>query len=102
MYPPRLTLRDLPLAARLTLAAFLLAVGLGYGSAMVQVHFQDAKPGQVLPGGDDLVRKFNGEQDPAKRMSTLERLVRTPEHKYAQFSGYAKADTDALSLPALS
>jgi hypothetical protein len=89
MSPPRdrLTLRALPLAARLTLAAFLVAVAFGYASAMVQVHFQDATPGTVLPDGDDLVRKFNGEQDPAKRVSTLVRLIRTPEHEDAPFSG---------------
>jgi hypothetical protein len=83
----RFTLRDLPLAARLTLAAFLVAVATGYGSALVQVHFQDAHPGQTLPGGDDLVRKFHGETDPAKRVSTLERLVRTPDHEDAPFTG---------------
>ncbi len=87
MPPPRLTLRGLPLAARLTLATFLVAVGLGYCSALVQVHFQDAPPGTFLPDGDALVRKFNGEQDPAKRVSTIARLIRTPEHEDTPFSG---------------
>ena len=45
--PERLTLRALPLAARLVLAVFLIAVGLGYGSALVQLHFQHASPGQL-------------------------------------------------------
>jgi hypothetical protein len=40
-----------------------------------------------LPTSDDLVRKFHGEQDPAKRVSTLERLIRTPDHEDAPFTG---------------
>lgn len=84
---PRFTLRDLPFAARLTLATFLIAVGLGYLAAMVQVHFQHAKPGQLLPTADDLVLKFHGEPDPSKRVSTLERLLRTPDHEDVSFDG---------------
>ncbi len=85
--PDRLTLRAFPLPVRLTLAVFLIAVGCGYGSALVQVHFQDSRGGQLLPSGDDLVRKFNGEQDPAKRVSTIERLIRTPDDEDAPFNG---------------
>src|SRR3954471_15790177 len=59
--PPaaRWTLRDLPLAARLTLAAFLISVGLGYFSALVQLHFQHAEPGQHLPAAEQAVLKFH-------------------------------------------
>src|SRR5262245_17963938 len=84
---PRLTLRGLPFAARLTLAVFLVAIGLGYASAMVQVHFQHAAPGQMLPTGDDLVLKFHGDPDPAKRVAPLARLIRTPEHAELPFTG---------------
>jgi hypothetical protein len=88
MNPPnRFTLRDLPLAARLTLAVFLIAVGLGYGSALVQLHFQHATPGNALPSIDDVVRKFHGETDPAKKVSTLERLIDTPSHEDTPFNG---------------
>jgi hypothetical protein len=83
----RLTLRVFPLPVRLTLAAFLIAVGCGYGSALVQVHFQDTRGGQLLPNRADMIRKFNGEQDAAKRVSTIERLIRTPEHEDAPFTG---------------
>jgi mono/diheme cytochrome c family protein len=58
--PRPLTLRDLPLAARLTLALFLISVGIGYVSALVQLHFQHAAPGEMLPTPDDAVRTFHG------------------------------------------
>ena len=102
MYPPpdRMILRSFPFAVRLTLAAFLIAVGVGYCSALVQVHFQDAKGGQLLPTPADMVRKFNGEQDPAKRLSTIERLIRTPESDDVPFTGQGsmfRAFTDKSS-----
>jgi hypothetical protein len=87
MQPPRFTLRSFPLSVRLTLAAFLCAVGVGYGAALVQVHFQDSPNGKLLPDGNDLVHKFNGEQNPAKRVSTLERLLHTPENDDVPFTG---------------
>lgn len=71
----RLTLRDLPLAARLVLALFLISVGLGYASAMVQLHFQHASPGQFMPSAHDVIVKFHGDPDPAKRMGALQRLL---------------------------
>src|SRR5438270_35276 len=83
--PDRLTLRTLPLPTRLTLAVFLTAVGFGYGTALVQVHFQDSRGGQLLPTGDDLVRKFHG--DATKLVCPLERLLRTPEHEETPFNG---------------
>jgi hypothetical protein len=61
----RLLLRNLPLVSRLVIAAFLLSVGVGYFSALVQLHFQAAKEGELLPDeertkeiyyGDDKVR----------------------------------------------
>jgi hypothetical protein len=94
----RLTLRAFPLPVRLVLAVFLSAVGFGYGSALVQVHFQDSRGGQLLPTGDDMVRKFHG--DPTKLISPLERLVRPPEHEDAPFNGQGsmvRAFTDKSS-----
>jgi len=85
--PNRFVLRDLPLAARLTLAAFLMAVGLGYGSALLQLHFQHATPGTALPSVDDVVRKFHGDPNPANRVSTLQRLVETPAVGDVPFNG---------------
>jgi hypothetical protein len=73
----RLTLRDLPLAARLTLAAVLISVGIGYFSALVQLHFQHARPGSVLPTLEDSVDVFHGKKtDP---VSHIERLLTADE-----------------------
>jgi hypothetical protein len=68
---PRWTLRDLPLAARLTLAAFLISAGLGYFSALVNLHFQEARPGKLLPDDDDVLRSYRGKS----KFSQLERLL---------------------------
>lgn len=72
--PHIFTLRELPLAVRLTLALFLLSVGLGYVSALVQLHFQHASPGELLPSRNDAVRVFHGEVD-AKPKSRIEQLL---------------------------
>ena len=69
----RIVLRELPFSARLTLACFLIAVGLGYISAVVQLHLRDASDGNVLPSSEDVVRKFHGSAGPA--MSPLEALM---------------------------
>jgi hypothetical protein len=87
MSPDRFTLRGLPATARLTLAVFLLAVGAGYGSALVQVHFRDSHFGQLLPGGDDMVKKLHGGDEAIAQVSPLERLIRTPDHE-VPFSGH--------------
>jgi len=79
MLPPRFTLRELPFSARLTLALFLVSVGLGYGAALVQIHFQHASPGEFMPSAHDVVVKFHGDPDPLKRVSTLQRLLEAGE-----------------------
>lgn len=57
---PRYTLRDLPLPAKLVVSAFLLAVGLGYFSAMVQLHIAHSdQEGNPLPTPDDVVKRFS-------------------------------------------
>ena len=58
---PRITLRGLPLAARLVLSVFLVSVGLGYFSAMVQLHMKhSSREGEPLPSGADVVEVFSG------------------------------------------
>lgn len=73
----RHALRDLPLAARLVLAAFLISVGIGYFSALVQLHFQGGtKAGEMLPGPDEAVNTYHGPTgQPMSKIETL--LVRT-------------------------
>jgi hypothetical protein len=57
----RFYLHQLPLAARLVLTVFLIAVGLGYFSAMVQLHLQhSSRKGEHLPTPDDVIEKFSG------------------------------------------
>lgn len=77
----RFTLRDLPLPAKLVVTCFLLAVGLGYSAAMVQLHFQDSKSGKELPTVEDVVLKFTGkkwfESDPPRPTSKFVKLLST-------------------------
>lgn len=57
----RITLRDLPFAARLVLTCFLCAVGLGYFSALVQLHLQHgSRDGNPLPTTADVIERFSG------------------------------------------
>jgi mono/diheme cytochrome c family protein len=85
------TLRDLPLPVKVVASVFLMAVGVGYGSAMVQLHMQDSKSGQPMPTVDDVIKKFTGKvkYDPAKApaapVSTFVKLVSAP--RTASFSG---------------
>jgi hypothetical protein len=79
----RITLRDLPLAARLVLACFLCCVGLGYFSALVQLHLQHgSRDGHALPTAGDVIERFSGlkKYDPNAPAppSTIERLVSGP------------------------
>lgn len=77
--PVRITLRALPLPAKLVLSVFLIAVGLGYFSAMVQLHMKHSKKdGEPLPTGADVVEVFAGlklfdpnEPVPCSRIDTL-------------------------------
>ncbi len=79
----RYTLRHLPLAAKLVLSAFLIAVGLGYFSAIVQLHLQHSeRNGEVLPTPSRTIEIFAGVKkfDPnaPKPVSKLEKLVMGP------------------------
>jgi hypothetical protein len=73
----RLTLRQLPLPARLTLAMFLIAAGFGYFSGLVQLHFSHAKHGNLLPTTEDTVAVYHGRTGPA--VSQLEMLLTTTD-----------------------
>lgn len=57
----RWTTRDLPLAAKLVVSIFLVSVGLGYFSALVQLHLQhSSRQGEPLPSLADVVEHFSG------------------------------------------
>jgi hypothetical protein len=57
----RVTLRQLPLAVRLVLTCFLFSVGLGYFSALVQLHMQHSnRDGEPLPTPADVIERFSG------------------------------------------
>ena len=84
--PFKVALRELPLPVRLVLSLFLLAVGLGYFSALVQLHFQNATRGEPLPTPDDVVEIFSGvtnwsgtKPTPPKPVSKMEKLIMAPE-----------------------
>jgi hypothetical protein len=73
----RFTLRDLSLPARLVLSAFLIAVGVGYVSAVVQLHFQQSsRKGDPLPSKDNVVDTFHGKKD---LTSQIVKLISGPE-----------------------
>lgn len=84
MTDDRYSLRRLPLAARLVIALFLLAVGLGYCSALIQLHLQHSRrDGSALPGPSDVVEVFAGVKryDPRtadEPISKLEKLIMGP------------------------
>jgi hypothetical protein len=89
MTAARFTLRDLPPAPRLVLAVFLVAVAAGYASALVQLHYQHAGPGRLLPGTADVRRAYGGR--PA--VSTFERLLDTPDGPFGAAGTMAPAFT---------
>jgi hypothetical protein len=76
------SLRDLPLPAKLVITVFLLAVGLGYFSALVQLHLQhSSRDGQPMPSPDDVVERFSGLKrfDGKKPVSRLENVLSGPK-----------------------
>jgi mono/diheme cytochrome c family protein len=73
--PDHFVLRDLPLPSRLVVAAFLVTVGAGYAAALVQLHFQHASAGQLLPNVQDTQQAYHGG---GGSVSTIERLVEAP------------------------
>ncbi|VTS05756.1 hypothetical protein [Tuwongella immobilis] len=96
------TLRQFPLPVRLVLSAYLIAVGVGYLSAMVQLHFKEASPGQPIPGPAEVVAHYSGVTWPipdqpvekVKPVSKLQQLIQAPESEPWSGSGsMAKAFT---------
>jgi hypothetical protein len=73
------TLRNLPLPARLVLAAFVISVGFGYFAGLVQMHFTHAKAGKLLPTPDETVETYHGPLDKSTPISKLEKLIVTAE-----------------------
>ena len=57
----RFTLRHLPLPAKLVVSAFLISVGVGYFSALVQLHMQHGdRDGNPLPTSENVIEHFSG------------------------------------------
>jgi hypothetical protein len=80
------SLRDLPVPAKLVVTCFMLFVGLGYFSAMVQLHMQhSSKNGEPLPSPGDVVEIFAGwrpatDADKQGPKSKLQVLVTAPSN----------------------
>lgn len=89
-----LTLRDVPLPTRIMLTVFLFAVGLGYFSALVQLHFQHATAGQLLPGKEEAIHNYSG----IAGKSQLERLITADESKPFNGSGQMSAAFTSKSI----
>lgn len=66
-----ISLRDFGLPTRLVIAAFMVSAGIGYFSALVQLHFQHASPAKMLPDADDVANVYHGRAG----MSHLERVL---------------------------
>lgn len=84
--PQPFRLHSLPLPARLVIAVFLVSVGIGYFSALVQLHFQGATPGHLLPGFAEVERTYSIAQG-AQPMSQLEQLLQAPVQTKEPFNG---------------
>src|SRR5262245_48310692 len=78
----RFSLRALPIPAKVVVTCFLLAVGGGYTAAMVQLHMQDSKSGEMMPTIHDVILKYTGkkwfETDPPQPKCRLETLIMGP------------------------
>ncbi len=99
---PPLTLRRLPLPIKLVVSVFLISVGLGYGSALVQLHFQHGSPGNALPTPEDVIEHFSGDlsfiaspeaegKPKEEPMSKIVRLVSADESLPFNSNGQMKA-----------
>jgi hypothetical protein len=91
----RFVLRNFPLPTRVVIAAFLISVGVGYLSALVQLHFQQSSPGQLLPGSQE-VRDNYASEKPA--VGQLERLILADENKPFNGSGSMRRAFTVRSL----
>ena len=91
---PRLTLRDLPLPVKMVITVFLISVGLGYGSALMQMHFQHSTSGTLMPTLSDIIAKFSGvswpplpEAPKVEPKSKFQQLLEAPETEPFNGSG---------------
>lgn len=80
-------LRHLSLPVRLVLAAFLLTVGFGYLSALVQLHFKEAAPGELLPTIEDVTKHYHGNG----KMGPFEFLITEHENRPFNSGGSMRA-----------
>jgi len=72
---PHSSLRLLPIPARLVISVGLISVGLGYFSALIQLHFAGgAKAGEPLPGKEE-VRRTYGPGEESHPVTRLEQLL---------------------------
>jgi hypothetical protein len=67
----RFTLRQLPLPAKLVVSVFLMSVGLGYFSALVQLHFKQADAGSFMPTAKNVIRAYHGELPEMRLVSVI-------------------------------
>jgi hypothetical protein len=96
---PRFTLRQLPLPAKLVVTLFMLVVGLGYFSALVQMHFQHTQgDGTPMPGVNDVIEIFAGkkwitreEAAAVRPKSKLETLVTASRESWSGNTGMSAA-----------
>jgi hypothetical protein len=83
----RFVLRQASLPTRMVISAFLISVGVGYLSALVQLHFQQAPPGEILPGSKEVRDAYSGRSG----MGQIEKLVLASERLPFNGSGSMKA-----------
>ncbi|QEL16078.1 hypothetical protein [Limnoglobus roseus] len=82
--PRPYSLRDLPTPAKLVVTCYLIGVGLGYFSALVQLHLQhSSRNGEAMPGLGDVVEIFAGwkkatDEDRGPPRSKLQKLIMGP------------------------
>ncbi|OWK46371.1 hypothetical protein FRUB_00070 [Fimbriiglobus ruber] len=75
-------MRQLPLPAKLVISVFLIAVGIGYFSALVQLHMQHSgRNGEPMPTPWDVIEKFSGlkPHDGQVAKSKIEGIVSGPK-----------------------
>jgi hypothetical protein len=102
--PDRFVLRRLPLSARISVTVFLLSVGLGYLAALVQLHYQHAKKGELMPGAEDTVRIFHDalygrpdESKPTRPVGKVEALITADRTLKIGASGQMRTTFDTES-----
>lgn len=84
--PTGFSLADTSLPLRMLVAVFLSSVGIGYLSALVNLHFQEASPGNPLPDAADVIRAYHGEEG----TNQIARLVTAPDSLPFSGSGSMK------------